>query len=82
MSDASPTAEAFADKIFRAAWHHGAFNSYLGDRLTGFDALAEASATAAELAERINTQPRCAIEWPEMMAVYGNLIVVDDVGSS
>jgi hypothetical protein len=55
MSDASPTAEAFADKILRAVpWHHGAFNFYLGDRLGWFDALAQA--TAAELAKHALAQ--------------------------
>ncbi|HEU4908463.1 MAG TPA: SAM-dependent methyltransferase, partial [Propionibacteriaceae bacterium] len=53
------------------------FNLYLGDRLGWFDALAEAPATAAELAERTKTQPRYAIEWLELMAVYGNLTVLD-----
>jgi len=54
------------------------FNLYLGDRLGWFDALAEAPATAAELAERTKTQPRYAIEWLELMAVYGNVTVLDD----
>jgi hypothetical protein len=50
---ASQTAEAFADKIFRAALGTmETFNLYLGDHLGWFDALAEAPATAAELAER------------------------------
>jgi hypothetical protein len=47
-----------------------------------FDALAEAPASAAELAERTNTQPRYAIEWLEMMAGYGNLTVLDDRAGS
>ncbi|HEX5906087.1 MAG TPA: hypothetical protein VFY56_03650 [Propionibacteriaceae bacterium] len=46
---------------------------YLGDRLGWLDALAEGPATAAELAERTKTQPRYAIEWLEMMAVYGKI---------
>ncbi len=79
QSIASQTAEGFADKVFRAALGTmETFNLYLGDRLGWFDALAEASANAAELAERTNTQQRYAIEWLEMMAVYGNLIVLDD----
>jgi predicted O-methyltransferase YrrM len=45
-----------------------------------FDALAEGPATAAELAERTNTQTRYAIEWLELQAVYGNLTVLDDAG--
>jgi hypothetical protein len=80
---ACQTAEAFGDKIFRAALGTmKTFNLYLGDRLGWFDALAEGPATAAELAERTNTQPRYAIEWLEMMAVYGNLTVVDDVAGN
>ena len=56
QSIASQTAEGFADKVFRAALGTmETFNLYLGDRLGWFDALAEASATAAELAERTNT---------------------------
>ncbi len=83
QSIASQTAEGFADKIFKAALGTmETFNLYLGDRLGWLDALAEASATAAELAERTNTQPRYAIEWLEMMAVYGNLTVLDDGGGN
>jgi hypothetical protein len=79
QSIASQTAEAFADKVFKAALGTmETFNLYLGDRLGWLDALADASATAGELAERTNTHPRYAIEWLEMMAVYGNLIVLDD----
>ena len=78
QSIASQTAEAFADKVFKAALGTmETFNLYLGDRLGWLDALAAAPATAGELAERTNTQPRYAIEWLEMMAVYGNLIVLD-----
>ena len=73
------TAEAFNDKVFRAALGTmETFNLYLGDRLGWFDALAEAPASPAELAERTGTQPRYAIEWLEMQAVYGNLTVLDD----
>jgi len=70
---------AFSDKVFHAALGTmETFNLYLGDRLGWLDALAEAPATAAELAERTKTQPRYAIEWLELMAVYGNLTVLDD----
>ena len=70
---------AFSDKVFHAALGTmETFNLYLGDRLGWFDALAEAPATAAELAERTKTQPRYAIEWLELMAVYGNVTVLDD----
>ena len=72
------SAEAFADKVFKAALGTmETFNLYLGDRLGWLDALAEAPTTAAELAARTKTQPRYAIEWLEMMAVYGNLAVLD-----
>jgi len=70
---------AFSDKVFHAALGTmETFNLYLGDRLGWLDALAEAPATAAELAERTKTQPRYAIEWLELMAVYGNVTVLDD----
>ena len=46
----------------------------------GLDALAEAPATPAELAERTRTNTRYAVEWLETQAVYGNLTVVDDGG--
>ena len=70
---------AFSDKVFHAALGTmETFNLHLGDRLGWLDALAEAPATAAELAERTKTQPRYAIEWLELMAVYGNLTVLYD----
>jgi SAM-dependent methyltransferase len=79
QSIADQNAEAFADKVFKAALGTmETFNLYLGDRLGWLDALAEAPATAAELADRTKTQPRYAMEWLEMMAVYGNLSVLDD----
>ena len=55
-------------------------NLYLGERLGWLDALAEAPATPAELAERTETQLRYAVEWLEMQAVYGNVTVIDDGG--
>jgi hypothetical protein len=74
---ADPT--AFSDKVFHAALGTmETFNLYIGDRLGWLEALAEAPATAAELAERTKTQPRYAIEWLELMAVYGNLTVLED----
>ena len=79
QSIADQSAEAFADKVFRASLGTmETFNLYLGDRLGWLDALAEAPATAAELADRTKTHPRYALEWLEMMAVYGNLSVLDD----
>jgi SAM-dependent methyltransferase len=80
---ASRTTEQFADKIFQAALGTmETLNLYLGDQLGWFDALAEAPATAAELAEQTTTQPRYAIEWLEMQAVYGNVTVIDDGGGN
>ena len=76
---ANRTTEQFADKIFQAALGTmETLNLYLGDQLGWFDALAAASATAGELAEQTKTQPRYAIEWLEMQAVYGNVTVIDD----
>ena len=50
----------------------------LGGRLGWYRALAEAPATAPELAERTGTHPRYAREWLEQQAVAGYL-TVDDV---
>ena len=70
---------AFAEKVFKAALGTmETLNLYLGERLGWLDALAEAPATPAELAERTETQLRYAVEWLEMQAVYGNLTVIDD----
>ena len=74
-----PNTEEFADKVFTAALGTmETFNLYLGERLGWLDALAEAPATPAELAERTGTNTRYAVEWLEAQAVYGNLTVVDD----
>ena len=74
-----PSTEEFADKVFTAALGTmETFNLYLGERLGWLDALAEAPATPAELAERTRTNTRYAVEWLEAQAVYGNLTVVDD----
>ena len=74
-----PTAGEFADRIFTAALGTmETFNLYLGERLGWLDALAEAAATPAELADRTRTNMRYAVEWLEAQAVYGNLTVVDD----
>jgi SAM-dependent methyltransferase len=76
-----PTAEEFADKVFTAALGTmEVFNLYLGERLGWLDALAEAPAAPAELAERTRTNTRYAVEWLEAQAVYGNLTIVDDGG--
>jgi 2-polyprenyl-3-methyl-5-hydroxy-6-metoxy-1,4-benzoquinol methylase len=50
----------------------------LGDRLGWYRALADASATAPQLAARTGTDPRYAREWLEQQAVAGYL-TVDDV---
>jgi hypothetical protein len=76
-----PSTEEFADKVFTAALGTmETFNLYLGERLGWLDALAEAPATPAELAERTRTNTRYAVEWLEAQAAYGNLTVVDDGG--
>ena len=81
MTTAPTDIATFNDKVFQAALGTmETFNLYLGDRLGWLDALAESPATAAELAERTKTQPRYAIEWLELMAVYGNLTVIDNAG--
>ena len=72
---------AYAEKVFKAALGTmETLNLYLGERLGWLDALAEAPATPAELAERTETQLRYAVEWLEMQAVFGNLTVIDDGG--
>jgi 2-polyprenyl-3-methyl-5-hydroxy-6-metoxy-1,4-benzoquinol methylase len=74
-----PSTEEFADKVFTAALGTmETFNLYLGERLGWLDALAEAPATPAELAERTGTNTRYAVEWLEAQAAYGTLTVVDD----
>ena len=50
---------------------------YIGDRLGYYRALADAPATAPELAERTGTDPRYAREWLEQQAVTA-LLEVDD----
>ncbi|WP_448610912.1 SAM-dependent methyltransferase [Geodermatophilus sp. URMC 60] len=51
---------------------------HLGSELGWYRALAEAPATAPELAERTGTAPRYAREWLEQQAVAGLLTVDDD----
>ncbi|HEY5821212.1 MAG TPA: methyltransferase domain-containing protein [Propionibacteriaceae bacterium] len=70
--------DAYADKIFTSIL--GAMETlslYLGDRLGWFQALVGQSLTASELAAATSTQPRYALEWLEMQAVYGNLTCSD-----
>ncbi len=50
----------------------------IGDRLGWYRALADAPATASQLAERTITAPRYAREWLEQQAVTGLLTIDDD----
>ncbi len=70
---------ALGDRLVAAVI--GAFEAAavdLGDRLGWYRALASTPATAAELADRTDTDPRYAREWLEQQAVAGYL-TVDDV---
>ena len=83
--DAEPTdqgaagaTEAYADKIFSALLGTmETFSLYLGERLGWLAALAAEPLTATELADRTATVERYAVEWLEMQAVYGNVVVTD-----
>jgi 2-polyprenyl-3-methyl-5-hydroxy-6-metoxy-1,4-benzoquinol methylase len=71
-------APPMADRLFGAIL--GAMEVaavYLGDRLGWYRALAEAPATAPELAARTGTDARYAREWLEHQAVSGYLVVDD-----
>jgi ubiquinone/menaquinone biosynthesis C-methylase UbiE len=76
-----PTAEAYADHLFRAGL--GAFETlsvYVGDRLGWYRSLVQQGpATPAELAARTGTDERYCREWLEMQAAYG--ILVTDAGT-
>jgi len=73
---AEGTTEAFADKTFTALLGTmETFSLYLGERLGWLAALAAGPLTPAELAARTGTVERYAIEWLEMQAVYGNLVL-------
>jgi SAM-dependent methyltransferase len=70
--------EAYADKIFAALLGTmETFSLYLGERLGWLTALAAEALTPAELAARTGTVERYAVEWLEMQAVYGNVVVTD-----
>jgi SAM-dependent methyltransferase len=73
------SADAFAQKLFTNVLAcMETFSLYLGDKLGWFTELTAGPLTGAELAQRTNTVERYAVEWLEMQAVYGNLVVVDD----
>jgi 2-polyprenyl-3-methyl-5-hydroxy-6-metoxy-1,4-benzoquinol methylase len=64
--------DTFGEHVFNAA--NSALEimtCYIGDRLGWYRALAEASATPDELAERTGTHPRYAREWLEQQATVG-----------
>jgi len=73
----SPTADAFAERLFGSAL--GAIDvlsAYLGDRLGWYRSLAtDGPATPAELAARTSCDRRYAREWLEQQAVSGVLTV-------
>jgi SAM-dependent methyltransferase len=70
--------EAYADKVFSALLGTmETFSLYLGERLGWLTALAVEPLTPAELAARTGTAERYAVEWLEMQAVYGNVVVTD-----
>jgi predicted O-methyltransferase YrrM len=78
VSSASDPTEAYADKIFTAVLGTmETFSLYLGERLGWLTALAAEPLTPNELAERTGTAQRYAVEWLEMQAVYGNVVVTD-----
>jgi SAM-dependent methyltransferase len=75
------TLPPLGDRLLAAAI--GAFEAAavdLGDRLGWYRALADAPATAPQLATRTRTDARYAREWLEQQAVAGYL-TVDDVGA-
>jgi hypothetical protein len=81
QSSSEPTTErrdALVGRLFEATL--GAMdllNVYIGDRLGLYRALAEAPATAPDLAARAGIHPRYAREWLEQQAV-GGILTVDD----
>ncbi|MFW0793020.1 class I SAM-dependent methyltransferase [Gordonia sp. CPCC 205515] len=74
---ATPTADAFAERIFTSALATAEFMSiYLGERLGWYRTLADdGPLTADDLAARTGTAARYAREWLEMQAAYGILDV-------
>ncbi|HSJ43806.1 MAG TPA: methyltransferase domain-containing protein [Euzebyales bacterium] len=72
-------ADTFAEHVFGAANHAlEIMGAYIGDRLGWYRALAEASATPDELAQRTDTHPRYTREWLEQQAVIGWVDVTDE----
>ncbi len=73
-TDASVTrdADTFGEHVFNASISALEIMAcYIGDRLGWYRALAEASATPDELADRTGTHPRYAREWLEQQATAG-----------
>jgi hypothetical protein len=78
-SGAARATEAFADKIFTALLGTmETLSLYLGERLGWLAALAAGPLTPAQLAAQTGTAERYAVEWLEMQAVYGNVLVTED----
>jgi SAM-dependent methyltransferase len=78
-ADAAAATEVFGDKIFTALLGTmETFSLYLGERLGWLAALAAEPLTPAELAARTGTAERYAVEWLEMQAVYGNVVVTGE----
>ena len=80
MTQATPTAEEFSERLFGATVHMiDVLAVYLGDRLGWYRALAEdGPATAAELVARAGGAERYAREWLEQQAGSGILTVTGD----
>ena len=77
-TDAVDPTEAMVDRLFEALLGTTeVYAAFLGDRLGWYDALAESSRTAPELAEATGTDARYAREWLEHQTVAGYLTVVD-----
>ncbi|HEX6255579.1 MAG TPA: class I SAM-dependent methyltransferase [Euzebyales bacterium] len=74
-------ADTFAEHLFGAANHTlEIMSAYIGDRLGWYRALAEASATPDELAQRTGTHVRYTREWLEQQAVVGWVDVTEEEG--
>jgi hypothetical protein len=79
--DVGEPADALAERIFGSLIGTAeVFTIYLGERLGLYAALADGSATPAELAARAGIAERYAREWLEQQATAG-FLDVDDVGA-